>query len=361
MLLSSGNLYRSEKCRDIALWLANLHVARNAEKGVTRDNITWFYAASAPPGFCHVKTTMIGTLLEDIAANLPFEDIKRKFDTKMDPLAYMRPQAAPTAGNLAQAERIIAKLDAAGSLARRFAKLEDVAPHALWTPRPAKAKADKHAGPVFGHITPKNAAAPVSHDIDQPPVTMTWVKFLATVLSAAGGAESIEYLVPSFSSRTSYAALITAVNPDAPPILQWDSEANRNPVSWYLYKNGSAPSAWSLRANSWTPVTAMALQPTEWHHPGKFTHQGESVFALLEGSHDVTHVASGGFFVECLKNEFHEIRASLEAYVMKAPIKGAGREATACGLMMQKGGTWNHTFRVRSKGASLTYKLDRWD
>jgi hypothetical protein len=353
-LLSSGNLYRSEKCRDIALWLANLHVARNAEKGVTRDNITWYYAASAPPGYCHVKTTMIATLLEDIAAGLPFEDIKQKFDSKMDPTAYRRPQVAPTAGNLAQAERIIAKLSAAGSLARRFAKLEDI--QTLWRPRAPKAEKPA-GGAVFGHITPKHAAPASSTDIDQPPVTMTWVKFLATVLPEA---EIIEYRVPGYSTASAYAALVTAVDASAPPILQWDSEENRNPVSWYLYKNGSAPGAWNLHPNTWVKVTAVALQPTEWHHPGKFTHHGESIFMLLDEARDVTHRASGGFFVECLKNEFHEIRSSLEAYAMRASVAGRD-EATACGLMMQKSAPWDHMFRVNSKGMTLTYKLDRWD
>jgi hypothetical protein len=353
-LLSSGNLYRSEKCRDIALWLCNLYVARNAEKGTTRDNITWLYAASAPPGFCHVKTTMITTLLEDIEAGLPFADIKRKFDAKMNPLAYMRPQAAPTAGNLAQAEKIIAKLNAAGSLARRFAKLEDV--QALWRPPPAKA--EKPAGGVFGHITPKGASGrggASSGHIDQPSVTMTWVKFLATVLPEA---ERIEYLVPN--QATNFSALITAENPDAPPILQWDTEEKRNPVSWYLYVGGSLPGSWNLTPQTWTAVTAVALQPTEWNDPGKFKHQGESVFFLLEGAHDKVHTASGGFFVETLKNEYHEIRASLEAYAKTAVIAGRD-EATACGLLLQRSAQWNHSFRVHAKGMSLTYKLDRWD
>jgi len=222
-LLTSGQLYRSEKCVDAAKWLLDLHTARAAAvSSSARDNLTWLAAATAPAGFCHVRSTMIGTLLEDIVAKLPFAEIKRRFDEKMAPGNYQRAQAAPSAGNIAQAEKVIAEMKAAGSLGRRYATLDDLA--CLW--RPAAPKAAPTSGGVFGHLTPKGKP-PVS-TMEMPSQTMTWEKFQRTVLP---GALSIEVQVPPTADR--FVALVTAADAAAPPILQWDTDEARNPVSWY--------------------------------------------------------------------------------------------------------------------------------
>lgn len=349
-LLTTGQLYRSEKCIGVAKWLLDLHEAIEANKG-RRDNLTWRAAATAPAGFCHVRSGMIGTLMEDIAAGLAFSDIKAKFDAKMNPLAYQRPQAAPTAGNIAQAEKVMATLGAAGALARRFAKVEEV--DALWRPKAVTPDAAP-AGEVFSHLAPKSKAAPTS--LVTPPVTITWDKFQRTVLPDA---ESIEFYAPA--ANAAYFAFVTAADPEAPPILQWDREDKRNPFSVYVYTNGSMPAAWNLTANTWHKVTAITLRPHAWYGAAPLTHQGDSVFFLLSGARDVNYQRSGGFFPETLRSEFHGIRATLEAYANNAVVAGKD-EATACGIGLTRGAqVWNHLFRVTTKGAVVAYKLDRWD
>ena len=69
---------------------------------------------------------------------------------------------------------------------------------------------------------------------------MTWDKFQRTVLPSA---ERIEFLAPSHGS---YTALVTAANAEAPPILQWDRDGARNPVSWYFWNGGSSASQFGL-------------------------------------------------------------------------------------------------------------------
>jgi hypothetical protein len=181
-ILQAEALYRSEKCLGVAQWLKDLHENRNATRNnAIKANITWLAVATAPAGFCHPRSSMIGTLLEDIAAGLPFEMIRRRFAMKMDPLAYQRPQAPPSAGNIAQAEKVVARLKAAGSLKRRFATLSDV--QAIWTPEPVREKAPDSGGGVFAHLKPGSpATTPV---IEVPPQTMTWVKFRDTVIPDA--------------------------------------------------------------------------------------------------------------------------------------------------------------------------------
>lgn len=341
-LLSTDALYRSEKCLGVAKWLLDLHEAQAQAHLQQRANLLWLAVAKAPAGFCHVRSSMIGTLLEDLASNHPYEVVKRKFAEKMNPQQYMRPQAAPSAGNIAQAEKIVAALQSQGALERRFAKLSDV--QAIWTPKP---KQEAPNGGVFGHLKPKNSA-PLANDA--PPVTMTWVKFLATVLPTA---ESIEYFVPL--TLQSYTALVTAKNPDAPNLLQWD-----NPVSHYMYSDGSAPTKWNLVAGQHRRVTAIVLGPWMWNPERTHPNHGECVNFILEGCRDTTYRASGGMFPEQMKSEYHPVRRTLKAYFRSAVIEGRD-EAEACGIALGKGASWNAVFRVTAGGVRTTYKLDRWD
>lgn len=348
-LLSSGQLYRSEKCEGVAKWLHGLYVARANARADARDIETWLAVAGAPAGWCHVRSGMIGTLLEDVQAGLPFAEIKARFDAKMHPLQYQRPTAPPSAGNIAQAEKLVEQLRTAGALERRFARLDEV--DALWKPA-APAKTEERGG-VFGHLllAPQRATyQPL------PPVTMTWVKFRDTVLPSAA---SIEYQVPGGAGP--YCAITTAVHADAPPILQWDREEKRNPTSWYVYVNGSQPSRWNLRAGDWTKVNALALRPCHWYG-NVAPNNGQGLFVALDGARDTGHVASGGFFVENLRSEYHSVRRTLEAYALRAAIAG-NNEATACGLMLQGGERWTGVMlRVTTTTGSVAlYNLDRWD
>ena len=225
--LKSGHLYRPEKCLGVAEWLLALHASLDATSNPSaREGLLWRATATAPGGFCHVKTTVIGPLLEDVAAGLPFEDIRRKFNAKLDPNAYGHSTAAPTAGNVAAAEKIVATLGAAGSLERRYARFDELR-EMVWKPREAKsAPIGAKAGGVFGHLLHREA--PTTAQTETPPTVMTWRKFSETVLPSA---ISIDVQVPASSAR--FAALVTAGQQDTPPILQWDSVEKRNPFSWY--------------------------------------------------------------------------------------------------------------------------------
>lgn len=343
-LLKTEALYRSEKVLGQAKWLHALHVARAAAHGAGKVNAVWSAVATAPAGFCHPRSNIIGTLLEDIAAGKDFGDVSRAFAAKMHPLSYQRPQAAPSAGAIAAAEKVMQQLGAAGALARRFARLDEV--QALWRPAPKKDEAPISG--VFGHLNPKGEASP---SMNIPAQTMTWDKFQRAVLPTA---ERIEFQVPHHGS---YAALVTAVNAEAPPILQWDRENARNPVSWYLWHNGSPASQWGLRGNQFYEVAAVALQPAMWN--GGHEHQGAAVLFLIADARE-TRMAGAALFPEVMRAEFHSIRSVIEAYSRGAGIEGIG-EPHAAGVMLAKGGSWNATVRVWSAGRSLDYRLDRWD
>lgn len=345
-LLESDSLYRSEKVLGIAKWLLALHDAREATKRKDlRENIVWRAVALAPPGWAHVKTTMISTLLDDIVAGMDFAAVSRRFAEKMHPLRYLRPQATPSAGVLAQAEKVVAALKTAGSLERRYARLDDI--EKLWEPKPAERA--RPTGNVFGHLKPRGAAQVIAQP-DPPAVPITWEKFAREVLPKA---ERIEYRVPMVGP---FVALLTAVNADAPPIIQWDSEERRNPVSWYVYPGGSPAGQWGLRGGEWAEVAAVTLFPHMWGGPERHPQHGKGAIFLLAGCMD-TLDSSAGLFPEILRSEYHGIRSAIEAYSRAATT--TGREAgNACGVDLR---VWGQAFRVTTATGRLSYRIDRWD
>lgn len=347
-LLKTETLYRSEKVLGQAQWLHDLHVARASAHAEGRANVVWRAIATAPAGLCHPRSSMIGTLLEDIAAGMDFDTVSRRFAEKMHPLAYQRPKAAPTAGAIAAAEKVMAQLGAAGSLARRFARLDDIQAHAVWRPMPKHEDASQ-AGGVFGHLKPKGSESPPAMRI--PAQTMTWIKFRDTVLPTA---ERIEFEAPS---RGPYSALVTAVNAEAPPILQWDMPEARNPVSWYFWNGGATAQQFGLRGGQFYDVSAVTLKPSMWNGGNK--HQGAGVLFIIADARE-TRMEGAALFPEILKAEIHGIRSVIEAYSRGAQIEGMD-EPHVAGVMLEKGGSWSATVRVWTAGRSIEYRLDRWD
>lgn len=342
-LLQADALVRSEKFIGPAKWLRALHDRPKGRKG---ENMLWRAIADAPEGYCHPKASVIGPLLDDIATGLPFAEIKKRFDAKMHPLAYQRPQAAPTTGNIKAAEAIVAKLGIGPSLERRFARLEDL--QTTWTPKASK-EVSPGAG-VFGHLQSKGtyAVPPVT----LPMSTMTWEKFSRTMLPHA---EQLELRVPG---RGRFIALTTAVHADAPPILKWDYAEERNPVAWYVYPGGSVANQWGLTGGSWTKVEAAASLPTLWgSRPSPFL--GLGVVLVLQGAADTNLNAGNALFPECLKEELHAVRSTIEAYSRSAVLAGRA-EATACGYDVRKDAA-DCDLRTLINGAWTAYHIDRWD
>lgn len=353
-LIESGDaLYRSEKVKGVAEWFLGLHkTVMTTRHDVWRNNLLWRAVATAPPGWCHIRSTMIGTLLEDIASGMRFVDVKSRFDAKMHPLLYARPTAAPTTAEIAQAEATVAALDVAGSLARRFAKVEDV--HALWKPQDSTPAATVTG--VFSGVLPAIKTPRKRQAIEAPETPITWVKFQATVLPTA---DSIEYWVAPGGGQP-YITLTTAVNPDAPPILQWDDPSQRNSVGWYVYHSGSQASTYSLTPRTWVPVTAVCLLPPNWYRTTVDPHHGEGAIFLLAGARDTMKGKGLALFPEILLSVFRPVRKTLEAFSQNGTLQGAD-EASASGIDLRKGSRFSQLFRVTRSAGRVLYRLDRWD
>ena len=340
-VLKAGALAQSDKFVAPVQWLRDLH---NRPKGRLGENVVWRAIANAPEGFCHPRASMVGTLLEDIQSGLAFEEVKARFNAKVAPLRYQRPQAAPATGNIAAAEKIVEKLGIARSLERRFATLDEI--ETIWA---QKSVAAPQRSGVFGHLKAKQDTPAVP--LVLPRQTMTWRKFGETILPNAA---KIEIRVPS---RGQFIAMTSAVHLDAPPILKWDREDRRNPVAWYVYPNGSDAGSWGLSSNAWANVLAAAQLPTLWgDKPMPFISEG--VVLVIEGAIDSGN-RSLGLFPETLRDDLHSIRAVVEAH-SGSKVLGRPVGHPACGYDLRKEKA-SCLLRVFVDNAWREVQIDRWD
>lgn len=344
--LESDYLRRSNMSLPIAQWLVNLiESLSDTHSSMRKKNLLWLASASAPAGWCHFKNGILGCLLDDVKAGMSFDGIKMRWDKKVDPTQYLRPQVLPKSGNIDQAEKIVEKLRSAGSLDRRFASLEDVKIR-FWVPKQSLIKTHEM---VFDHLR-VNQSSRFTPLLQMPQKVMTWVKFKDTVLPSA---EKIEYQVPEWGN---FCALLTANSMDAPPIIRWDSEGCRNPVSWYLYTNKSQAYRWRLKSGMLAPVVAITPRPKYWFYESE---KYDAVIFILDGAAD-TRDSGNALFPEILKSEYHSIRSTIENYSKTAQVFGR-ENASACGVAIQSGSTCNEVFHVTSRGMRAIIKIDRWD
>ncbi len=334
--LEADALYRSEKVLGQATWLRDLSLIRG--KGQRSSNLIWKAVAKAPAGFCHPRSSMIGTLLDDISAGLSFEDAAAKFKAKMHPLQYQRPTAAPTSGAIAQAEKLFESMGLAPSLERRFAKPEEI--QSIWKETVKKV----NEGGIFSHLKEVSKS---DKDVI-PGGKITWVKFVDTVLP---NAESIEAFA---DYKDDFMVFTTCTNEDALPLLQWDSVENRNPVAWYFWHGGRSPSQFRLKSG-WNPVSAVTLKPSMWN--GKNQHQGKCGVFLLKGARETVNT-SLCLFPETIRSELHGVRSVIEAHSRSRKLLDIDGEH-AVGLTAGEKGI--QRVRVSSGNKTIEYSIDRWD
>jgi hypothetical protein len=359
-LLSGDALYRSEKVlgqAEFLLGLARIRADRTVSAEARRNRL-WRAIGQAPAGFCHPKAGMIGTLLEDLEAGLPFAEVSRRFAEKMHPLAYLRPSAAPKAGTIAQAEKVVAALDAEGALRRRFALLSEVVGHATWTPPPMKRRGgvsgQSSVTPgAFGHLTPREASRGGATVVGLQ--TMTWVKFRDTVLPRA---ERVTYRGDGVTEN--FTAMLTEAVPGSTRLFQWD-----NPVNQYVYNGGSLPRNFDVPLYEDVEVKAVIPRAHQWNG-GNFPHQAQGVTLILAGAHDMGRPGLC-LFPENLRAEFHGVRSVLEAHSRSRQPEAGGYGQHAAGIALDgrsgsgRGGGIRGVLSVLSNGVLSTYRIDRWD
>jgi hypothetical protein len=339
-ILSEDTVNRADKFLNMTKWFLKLKRSLTGNK----QNIIWRAVADAPTGFCHIKNTMVGTLLDDIKSGMPFVSIKRRFNDAMNPLKYQRPQTKPDDQNIEQAESIIEKMGCADSLRRRYATIDEIP--TIWKPTHFKAPQDG----IFGHL--KKGAMKDKMEFDAKKIS--YEKFLADVIPTA-----ISINVILQNRAMNFGAIVTAEIPDSQRILKWDNgESFRNTFSHYVYSGGSGPFHWNLSDNTAHKINGICTYPQQW---SGCDYLGMGAILIIDGCRDLRHEKSGlGLFPEILRSEFHPIRKTIEAYSKSEKISGF-ENSSACGLLLQKNAeNINIRLQVETENFSRVYIIDRW-
>ena len=356
-VINSDQLYRAENVQGPGKWLYDLKVRLSNEKVTkVKTNLLWLAVATAPAGFCHPRSSMIGTLLEDISSGqFSFEAIQSRFAQKMHPLNYKRPQAPPKDGNIAVAEKMVEKLGIKSSLRRRRAHEGDIKER-LWQPKPVTNSEVADGSSTFGHLRGARKDRDRSSAIKIPPTVMTWDKFQRTVIP---NADKIELYMSPIQAYP-IVGLLTATDPAAPPIIKWDNPERRNPVSWYVYVGHNSPKQWGLESDTYAEVSSIIPSPSGWG--GAKNEFSDNVVLVINSAKD-TRTPQLCLFPEIINSELHGIRSVIEAHSQSSspdPIE----QDQVCGLMLRKetaNAAWNYVLRVTSNGTQQSYRLDRWD
>lgn len=343
-LVNAEDLARSAKFLKNAQWFVDLHNKLSDKNEKSRRNLIWREVATASVGLAHFKNTVLGSLMDDIKNGYSYDQLKRRWGSKVDTTQYMRPQEAPTDSNIDQAEKIIEKLNLTSALRRRLARPDEL--EYIWTPT-VKERTEQQG--VFDHLRKQNQEL---QSITVAKRKMTWIRLLNEILPKA---TEIEVYV---NYRDNFVSFVTAVDPEAEPIIVWDSKELRNPVSWYVYDGGSSASQFNLINGNWAKVLGISYIPEMWHNNTPTVFE-PSVAFILEGARDSKFDKCGlGLFPELLKRSLYDVRRTIEAFSRKGTLEGDNLNAAA-GVLLHKGQEYNTQCRLTIDGVTSIYHLDR--
>lgn len=342
-ILESDTLWQSERFIPQVEWLQQLHFDLRRVKKEQRNNVLWNAVASAPQGWCTPRSSVIGSLIEDIIDGKPFNTIKTNFETRVNPINYKRPTSGPKEQNVIRAEKYFDENGYNRSINRRYASHNEI-PREVHLFAKAPEKKLLGASSTFSHL---RKAAVVNRTV-LPLAKMTAVKFIRDILP---NLDKIYFN----TQHSSYFALTTAVDITAPCILKWDNDVKRNPFAWYQYYSGSPASQWKL-SNGYVEVNAITNSPESW-----FTTDITKLCFFIENAADKQN-PSAALFPDILKSEFHQYRNTIENH-SKVSKLGVVSDP-ACGVMISKSNQqYNFVYRFKCCYHNFEQEIiiDRWE
>jgi hypothetical protein len=356
-LVASDMLYRGEQVEVPIKFLQDLvKTSQRVKNKKLLDNLIWDRVVRVPPGFCRPRSSMIGTLLDDLQSGMAVDHARARFAEKMNPLQYLRPQAAPSAGAVTAATKLVEEMGIEPAFYRREARLSEVIGHAVWVPDVVIRKASQG---LFGDLQTKGQFAqdPEKRVESSEVKTMTWEKFIKKVLPTAS---ELMFIAQSGARFLPFSTLTTAVNQDAPPIIRWDQPGVRNPMAWYFWHGGAVPSQYNLKAGLHR-VLAILPRPDILTSSSEITSVGQML--VIEGARD-QRTPGAALFPEILRHELHPVRSVIEAFSNSQKLVKVEEQPAAGLLLDSRWRTDGHNIQLgvtTTEGLAFRVEIDRWE
>lgn len=340
-------------------WFDQLLTNISKLNSTKRSNAIWLSIATTNPANCHIKSGMLGTILDDIKAGENTKAIKTKFEKKMDPLKYMRTQSKSNDGNIQAAENLFKKLGiGADALERTFATIDDL--ECIWK-EPVKTKTTESKG-IFDSLKSSNKSSTdlINWDNALDKGLMTFERFREEIMP---NIEELQIRIYEYAGNN-ISTLLTAASKDSAPIFKYDSLDKRNQVSYYLY-SGSPISIYDFRISGRNiyKVPAICYDPDVWG--GKDITDGCGVHFIIDGAKDLScHKHGNAIFPSVLRYELHEVRNTIENLSKETKIIG-DVEDSVCAFRLQKEAQYDKSvapkFCAKTSNMGLVkFQIDRW-
>lgn len=315
---------------------------------------------NAPDSSVFIKNSVLGKMLDDIKAGLPLYQIIRNFNLLVEPENYMRPKAAPSEGNVKEAEKIVSSLGLESALQRRYATLDEI--KTIWKPSEVSNKNDVNSSSIFGDLETKESKNKRITDYIKLGTIMTSVEEFVTSVLPRAKEIYMDFSNYNKNEKFHFCGILTQNDPNANPIIMWDNKDERNPFSLYTYYEGSCKEQWNIK-ESIVKVTAVTNNPACWLHD-KYSHFESCIF-ILEGCKDLNSNVAMSLFPEILIRDLYPVRSTIEAYSNSHYLLGI-ENATACGITTPVRTTdrkkYKHPFEliVISDIGNIRYELVSW-
>lgn len=307
-LLKAGSLYtQASALKSVELYI-KLHQLRKQNYNLFIKEINLAY-----DGAILIAGGVVGAALDLIVADAPLDKIQSLWNQMVDPLKYQR-QGNVSEGTIKVANKLIAEMGLEDSLLRAFARLEDVEKHIVWKPRIVEqTETSKPSGGVFDKLlnTPAVKDSKIQKYKEGGTIECTWSTFVSKHLPTLN---SLSYLRGMAGVRHSLVQLTTEAIKGSKPLYRHDKLENRNPLSFYLYSDGSYFANFNLGNES---AEVIGIIPP----PGLSDDDNRGgVILLLKGAKDLQNNQSA-IFPDSVLPELHPVRAAIEMYSRNTPLK----------------------------------------
>ncbi len=334
-LIAQNSLYRGKEFEGLVKEFHSLQKLYKKVPNSEKDAFCWSTYAQLPKSFdgssalAKIRNTSIGTLLADLSEGIELDVAVKKFEDKVAPSGYKRPQSVTTPRMVEAAKKTLSDLGFLESLNRRYANEADMSVNdVLFKFRPSPIR------DVFEEISKDSLVNPKTFSkIEEIGIEDFLEKIVPT-------AKSISVLLEN-SHLPNMVSLFTAQDSSTPSLFKWN-----NLFSW-SYTGEITDSIKEKVKLAGGNVDGELRVSLEWHNyddldlhvhePGK----GEHIYfsnksSRTSGTLDVDRNAGGGITREPVENIIWTKKPQMIEGTYRVRVRNfAQREKTQVGFTVQ--------------------------
>lgn len=354
-IAKSGDLHKEnagetiEMFKDISLKVTGASTAKKTQ------NTIWAIAYKYRNQITAFNNSVYNRLLDNIFEHLDDNYVVNDFNRMVDPINYKRPNALPTENQVKIAEKIISDMGLEDSLKRTILKFEDLPESGILWKAPVK-RTENNVG-VFSGIKTKESEESKQfskYSSSKAKCVISFKNFLEKVLPEAISISVLTETGPW--TKLPFIQYTTAAVFDAPPIIKWDKNDARNPISCYAYKGNAFPSQFNLTYAKSYDVIALVVTADKLLS-GEYKN---GITAVIKNCYDTKYAECGSaLFPDILIPELYDSRKVIEQYsntTHMAPVETVGAQFVA-GLAISFNNEHAFTLRVETKDFYKDYKI----